>query len=159
MQAMTSEIDKINSELNLEPGSKKHEQEISKPIYQQRISQAMDDAERMAGQMFDQQTLINEQQRRRVMNKLIGLLELKNRMSTIDDYFKTMRDKFSLHTKRPDAVTVKNSIQKEIDNTRAQLYQLSDNIRVGLSDVDLLQELKDDDAFEGTDSKWDEEAR
>ena len=158
-KAMIEEIKKIDDEAGVEFDSKKHDRMTQDPAYQQRVNQAMEDAEMFAGQMFDQQTLANEAQRRRIMNKLIGLLELKRRMSTIDDYFKTMHDKFSLYSKRPDASVVKNSIQREIDKTRMQLYELSDNLRVGLSDVDLLQELKDDEAFEGTDSKWDEEAR
>ena len=159
LQAVTTEIDKINSELGLEPGSKKHKAEINKPEYQQRILDAQKSAEELAGQMFDQNITTQQIQRKRVANKLIGLLELKQRMSTIDDYFKTMRDKFSIYTKRPDAVIVKNSIQKLIDDTRAELYRLNDKFRVGLSDYDLLQDLKGDDSFVGTNSKWDEELR
>jgi len=50
---------------------------------------------------------------------------MKASHNTIDDFFTFLKDKFNLRPKRPDAKTIKESIDKQIRDAKTQLAEIT----------------------------------
>ena len=88
-------------------------------------------------------------------SELRALLRLKNRHNKIDSFFNMLQDRFNLKAQRPDAATIRQSINERIDLLKHKLSdvvsQTVDEFDTGLSDTDMLKHIESMDiAYENS---------
>lgn len=80
-----------------------------------------------------------------LVNRLKGLLAVKASMNNLDNFFSMVRDKFGLSTMRPDAKVLRDSILKQIEDTKKELARVTkglvDEFNDNLSDAETLKYL------------------
>lgn len=141
-QAMIDEIDAIRKELGLDPGSKAYSRKINSKEYQDRIQQVRSRAEEQA-RIREQETQ-NQfvETKTKLVNKLNALIGVKAKINTIDDFYSLLRNKFSLSTMRPDAKTVRDNIDKQIQDVKSNLQLLTlftnDQFSINFTDAQVL---------------------
>lgn len=75
----------------------------------------------------------------RAANKLHGLLKLKSKISTIDDWYKTLSEKFGIKTLRPDSKLIVKNIEQQIKQQKEFLKDLYENFNTELSDAETIK--------------------
>lgn len=87
--------------------------------YEERRAQLYNEGKKKAEDEFKAGILA----RSKDVNRLKALLHLRAQQNTIEDWFKIARDKFNIHTKRPDAAIIRKNINKQIDSLKKRLFK------------------------------------
>lgn len=123
--AVVQEIDAIREELQLDPGSKKYSRIINKPEYKQRIAEARERAEEAARQQTRMSMRESVVAKTKLVNRLSSLIRMRARQNTIEDFYLFLHDKFGLSPMRPDAKTIRDDVDRQIKEAKAQLAELT----------------------------------
>ena len=77
------------------------------------------------------------------VNRLHALLDLKAQMTTLDDWFNFAHDKLGIHTTRPDAKFLSQSIDEQIKQVKEQIASVDEDFKADSNDAIALQYVTD----------------
>lgn len=77
----------------------------------------------------------------RAVNKLHGLLKLKSKVSTINDWYKLASEKFGLNVMRPDAKLITKNIEKQIQEQKQFLKEAYSAFNENASDAETVRQI------------------
>lgn len=145
-EAVDNEVRNILSENGIEQTQgKKYQQVINRQESINRINEAGEQAERITRNNIDNSIRKYIVEKTKAVNKLQALLSIKAQMNNLDNFFSMLNDKFNLSTKRPDAKTVKDNINNQIEETKKRLAELTrgtdDQFDINSSNADILDYL------------------
>lgn len=122
--------------------SAKEGEDTNSPEFKQKVKQAREDAEKFAKEQAIENFKRNVRIKNSLTNRFAALLNLKQKTTTLYEIYERL-SKLGLRTKKPDAKTVKQSLDSQIKQIKKELGEML-GIDANISEEDLLKQLTGD---------------